>query len=385
MPVEENVKAKGKIRFFRRMVLLLLVFTVSVLIFTNLGFFNEDNFKRLLAKLDFNVSGNISDNGIIEYTSNKQSRFTVFKGGLVLLTNERLKIYDSTGVELTNTQLVSKSPEVRSNEKLVMVYDRNGYDLRLYNSFTEVFHKKFSGEIINATINKTGYFTVITKAEGYKAQVTVFNPSFEEIYKWSSAESYVTYSDVSPNGSSMAVGIIKNFDGRTSAAVEFFNLNQNSSTAVKKLNGSLVYSLAFKNNDTICALTDSECVYFKPDGTLIAKKSLDTVNPAAYRNDSGRYTVLAVNDTTISMDTKVILLDNNGSEVVNSVVNGQVKSICANSGYIAALTDENAYILNMDGKITDTFKVNRDFSLIFTLDNSHILLIGSNSARYEKF
>lgn len=384
MPVEENVKARKKVRFFRRAVLLLLVLSIAGIILANLNFFNEDNFKRMLAKLDFSMSGKVSDNSVIEYNSEKSSKFTLFKGGLVLLNNDRLKVFDSTGAEFTNIQITNQSPALNTNDKFIMIFDRDGYDVRLYNSFAEVFHKKFSGKIINASINKTGYFTVISKSEGYKAAVTVFNSSFQEIYKWSSAENYITSANLSPDGSKMAMGTLKTVNGETVAAVDFFSLSKDKPIATKVMKGSFIYSLTYKNNDTICVLTDTECTYFKPDGKEIASKTFDSGNPTAYNNSTDFYTVLAFAESSLNKSTKLVVLDNNGKEVVNSVLEGRVKSLSVQDSYTAALTDDKAYIVNMNGKISKEIKTGRNINYIFAVDYNHILLAGANSAHYEK-
>ena len=100
------------------------------------------------------------------------------------MANDKLKIYDSTGLEFFSTSAVMLNPVLQTTPKQVLVYDRGDGSLQVYNSFDQVFALELDEPIINASLNDSGALIVAHKAEGYKSQLTLYDAGGGERYKW---------------------------------------------------------------------------------------------------------------------------------------------------------------------------------------------------------
>ena len=165
--------------------LLLLIGLILLVFLLNLGSLNGDDLRRFAARVSFGLHGQaLIEDGRISYLDDESRQAALFKDGLAIVANDKLKIYDSTGLEFFSTSAVMLNPVLQTTPKQVLVFDRGDGSLQVYNSFDQVFALELEEPIINASLNDSGALIVAHKAEGYKSQLTLYDTGFNERYKW---------------------------------------------------------------------------------------------------------------------------------------------------------------------------------------------------------
>lgn len=172
----------------------------------------------LCGPVSFGLHGQaLIEDGRISYLDDESRQAALFKDGLAIVANDKLRIYDSTGLEFFSTSAVMLNPVLQTTPKQVLVFDRGDGSLQVYNSFDQVFALELEEPIINASLNDSGALIVAHKAEGYKSQLTLYDTGFNERYKWYSAGSYLLDVDVYGNCKQFAAGGY--YPGRVAGAV----------------------------------------------------------------------------------------------------------------------------------------------------------------------
>ena len=88
------------IRRVRRSALLLLIGLVLLVFLFNLGSLNGDDLRRFAARVSFGLHGQaLIEDGRISYLDDESRQAALYKDGLAVVANDKLKIYDSTGLE----------------------------------------------------------------------------------------------------------------------------------------------------------------------------------------------------------------------------------------------------------------------------------------------
>lgn len=251
--------ARG-VRWIRILKIFTLLCAAGMLFFAvilNIGHLNGDDLKRLAARIDFGISGSLPQAENIAFTDGESELVVPYKDGVAVVADDRLKVFDATGIEFYNTQLVMNSPSIKTADKYILVFDRGYTQLGVYNSFSQVGSLTFEMPIINADINDAGCMVVVHKVEGYKSQLTLYGTGFRERYKWYSASTYILDAAVYGNCVKFACAGITLDESGANCEVMIFSPDIDEPTARVKIDGSFVYDMVFVDKHKIAVATDS--------------------------------------------------------------------------------------------------------------------------------
>ncbi len=90
----------------------------------NIDKINGDDFKRLGARISYGFGGELPTAENIAFTDGESLNVVPYKDGVGVVADDRLKVYDSTGMEFFNTQLVMNNPSISATARLLLVFDR---------------------------------------------------------------------------------------------------------------------------------------------------------------------------------------------------------------------------------------------------------------------
>jgi len=133
--------------------------------------------------------------------------------------------------------------------------------------FDEPFTSSASYNITTAAMGKSGNFAIVTEGDNYLSEVTVYNDSYKNIFKWDTASGRILSAALSPDGKKFAAIVVGVRDGSMFSDIYIYNLDSKTPVAVKKYDGQLLYSISFKDNKRIAAVGDEEAVFLYASGT----------------------------------------------------------------------------------------------------------------------
>lgn len=364
----------------RRLCLILCAVTVVAAVVVNIEEITADNLRRVAAKLDVTFERGRPLEGYISYPESRDNRYALFKGGLAVLTPERLRIYDAAGLQFLDREMSYNQPMVQSCKRFVLTYDRGGKQLNVFSSFACVFSTTYDGNIVAARINDAGYLSVLTRAKGYNVQLTVYDTSFREVYKrWYSEGRFASVCDVSPDGKRAFVVVLKADLKGFKAELELLDLSQETPYATVDTGSEYPFDARFLTGDSIAVAGDGSCRFYDAEGALLSQVKLEGRLLCLYAKD-GRFAAVCEKDEGGSLSI-LRLMDARGTVLMEQRVQGVVKSVCTAGDYIATLTDNALHIAFTDGDVREIAAA-RTHRAVLAASDDNILLVSDGKAEY---
>lgn len=103
-----------------------------------------------------------------------------------LLTDTYFYTYNSDGAMIANVQHGMQNPELCTNSRRALIYDRKGREFQLYSRTGEVFSASVDDTIDFAEISNDERCAVVTKSTKYSNCLYIFNGEGKQIFRWAS-------------------------------------------------------------------------------------------------------------------------------------------------------------------------------------------------------
>ena len=192
--------------------------------------------------------------------------YEVGSGQVFAVSGNRLAVASPTGIQLLSDKgytvvrevFSMDRPAIAVSEKYCVFYDAGGRELRYVNAKNESVRLDM-GEtaILSASVNDSGYLTVITEETGYKAVVTVYDSTLHRVFAWHSGSAYVHAAQVSPNDRTLAALCTDTSGGR----LQLFTLGSEEPSGSFASAGELFWDLRWLGRDTVCVLTEERLIF----------------------------------------------------------------------------------------------------------------------------
>ncbi len=338
-------RSRRTLRFFRYLLLCVLVLILALTVIINRESINMDNLRRLFAKIDIGISSREDVDGQqIEFAFEADATVTSFKDGLAYLTPSGLTIMDNLGTVFMSTQTGYATPELITTDRYTVAYDRGGTGLLVTNSFAVVFEKNMPEKISYATMGKENFLCVITTGGGYKNSLYVYNDSFEEIFVWHSNERYLLNGAISPDGKTVVLSCYNVKDGAAKAELVGIHLDEEEIAWSAPLE-HLPLDVSYKNNHLICLLFDDHLDFYdhkgeKGKGYLFEKNFLQS-----FVLDED-HTLLVLSSGKLGQST-LYEINNRGKVASEFSPGAQVTSLDVKGNQVALLTDTQTFVYSL--------------------------------------
>ncbi len=377
-------RPKSALRFARYLLLLIMVTMALLFIFTNKDKINMDNFRRLLAKIDIGISlGSEIDDTQIDFEYRENSVTSVYKDGIARLTGERLSIMDNRGTQFLNVLSGFEQPQLIANNKYVLAYDSGGTELIVTNSFAVLFEKTFSDKIINASMNDSGYFAVVTQSDGYKSSVYVFNSKFEEIFKWDSLSRYIVDVEVAHNNDAIAVSTLYSEGEAIMPQINYFEFSDENISWSVDFDEAVSPAISCKSDGTVCAIFEWGVCFIDNKGREKSRYQFEQNLVQNFDIDDEKYNAFVLSHS-VSGNSTLVVLDNNGIMISSTEIDEYIKSVDVMGDKVALLSANNVMALNiLSGKISWQRENSSNGVDVFFSDKSSVLVVSEISAVYN--
>ena len=361
-----------------------MVTMALLFIFTNKDKINMDNFRRLLAKIDIGISlGSEIDDTQIDFEYRENSVTSVYKDGIARLTGERLSIMDNRGTQFLNVLSGFEQPQLIANNKYVLAYDSGGTELIVTNSFAVLFEKTFSDKIINASMNDSGYFAVVTQSDGYKSSVYVFNSKFEEIFKWDSLSRYIVDVEVAHNNDAIAVSTLYSEGEAIMPQINYFEFSDENISWSVDFDETVSPAISCKSDGTVCAIFEWGVCFIDNKGREKSRYQFEQNLVQNFDIDDEKYNAFVLSHS-VSGNSTLVVLDNNGIMISSTEIDEYIKSVDVMGDKVALLSANNVMALNiLSGKISWQRENSSNGVDVFFSDKSSVLVVSEISAVYN--
>ena len=271
-------------------------------------------------------------------------------------------------------------PRLLISARYMVCYDIGGNTLIVFNSFSEVRRDTYDYPIVCADINDSGYICVATSEEGVQSAVYVYSPSGGLVYKWKSADKFVTSVSVSSDQTPSAlICCVKASGGSYASELITVNIKQDSPSDVFSVGEKLPVVSSVRSDGTYCVLTDTSLVcYNRNTGTVYEYK----YNPSALRmyRSSDRFSAVAVSTNIIGSESTVLLLDEKCEELYRLQVSTQLMDMKISDKKAYILTYGCLYSVDLDTFACEKYDVLTEYKEIHSAPGGRVILRSESKA-----
>ncbi len=317
-----------------------------------------------------------SDNALNMYSRN----------GVISIVNDTFfELYNEKGKLIQAGSHGMSNPNLEYSEERFLLFDRDRYKVSVFNYSDELYSVSFDNQIVSAAIGRDGTFAVVIDSDSYQNTVLVYEKDYksgdEPIYKWNSANYYVTDVAVCDDGEKIAVSLLDSNGGVFSSYV--YVLEFDSEKPLQK----------FTYDDIVSSLTDVGESYILVNGfdraySVPWDRSSDTDieisgNIRCYDFSCEGISAVAYGREDNEYSNTVAVLGTGGKVKSRFQFDGAVTDIAVNEARVAVLSERKVYLYDLKGNLkaekeTETnglFVGLDENNSIFVLDNSKLIKV----------
>lgn len=182
-----------------------------------------------------------------------------------LLTDTYIYTYNEDGALITDIQHGFQNPYSASNDKRIVVYDKNGKSFNFYSRKDELYTITLDDSIVFADIGNDDRCAVVTTSARYSNYLYVFNNDGKQIFRWASPNLKIMQVEFSDDDKSIYVAALGSDDGDLQLYLIRFDLdNAESHLWQTYIGADISYSVEFCDDGVFvvtgggCSLVDDE-------------------------------------------------------------------------------------------------------------------------------
>lgn len=374
--VDDIVDLKNRKNRRKRLIKILVFLLVAAILFTLYA--TKDIWYPKLRGIGkqyktINNSGQLATGNFpIEFSEDTgyQLRYTVKR--IMVQSDTYLYIYDTDGNLLKKRQHIYTNPILRVANGKALVYENGGNEFTLEDEEEVFYSKTFDNKILFARVSSDGYVAVVTLAENFSCELTVYDKKGKEIYNRKCTEMVTDISFVSKSKGCMMSTLTAD-KGKLVTRVRRINFDSEEdlwASEVIRTAGLEVFGSAagaFVYGTDFCGYVDDEgqlCTTYKYDGELAAAASIGGNSAVLINNDDSRryIAVLFASPTseplTIELETKAI-------------------DVSVFKGLAYIMTQDSVLAYDFDGSLRSTASISDSYTG-FVRSDDHVFLKGYN-------
>lgn len=283
-----------------------------------------------------------SDDGMADsfsYEGQVSDLFADLDGRLLVAASSGIRLYSTGGTEYYDLAVTMNAPALSVGAKHAVVYDVGGSALTVVDVRGEVDSLPLeSGCYLAATLNSKDYLTTVSRQEGYKAVVKVYDNNYQPIYTLRITSRFVLDAVVAPDGQSVAVltiGLSENHTFETSFAL--YSLGSSEPYATCSLGNDVVLSL-YEANGIYRVLGEQGLYFLSDEGTLLASYPFQGQYLKAASLTGKDFAAVLLGKYSSGTTATLVVLGVDGTILGSETVNDQVSTLACRGPYVALLT-----------------------------------------------
>lgn len=278
------------------------------------------------------------------YETGSQQAFARAGDGFAVASTSSLQLVNGVGVTVGKEICSFTTPAVSASADCALFFDVGGTGcVRMGFDGTKTAIEP-NGTIISASINSSGYYTIITEHAGYKGLVSVYDSKGTLVYEWYSGEGYALKADVSPDNKHLAVLCVT----ETGSTIHIFSLTSTTEKAKVRYEDKLLFEIRFMNSSTVCGLGENGIYFTSVDGTKTASQEFDYWYLCDYCIHSGDVAVLYLSRYRTGADGTLFTVDSSGKVLGKLPMTNEVLSVSANGKNVLVMTSSSLELYSPD-------------------------------------
>lgn len=313
-----------------------------------------DNFVYMIRDFD---SVSDKDDGFteIKFEAQNSAVFKPFRDGVAVIGDNRVSLFDKTGVILCSEEESYSYPAGDAGEKYLITYDVGGYGYSIYNSVARVIRRECEFPIICASVSDDGAYAITTESQSSKYATEVYNSAFK--HKMTVLrDQYVMDTAINRNGETVAVACISERGAEIVSEVAFHKMGETDALNTHVYSASLPLEVTALNNGVFCVLFDDAIRFYDENGALKTETAVNGEDITCFDAVS-EGVVLVTRANTLGSKSRIQSFDTDGKTVYDGVIDGRVSDAAASFSdpdtAAILLSADRLCVLGMDSSVSE--------------------------------
>lgn len=299
----------------------LFLFFVIYSAIANAGNVTYEKFDYIIRNFAVSLDENSDYTSSIFYNPDDDSSFSLFGGGIAVCTGSEVEIFSATGRKTCSERHGYVSPVLSASDKYVIVYEENGVEYSVYNTFSKVYSETLEHPIKGITVSDDGYYAVITRTDEYIGAVALYDSSFNMVNRYLK-NSHVISVDISGDGRVAIATLGVDSTGGFVTEITVLNIGESSAAATQSYSGALPLACRFTADGLMLVCEDrvlfldqnaaKTSEYLYPSGELVRLELSDSAVLAVIKGDAMKKENTAL---VINKDGKVAEIKTEGTVI----------------------------------------------------------------------
>lgn len=312
---------------------------------------------------------------VIALESGGAHRSVSFRAGLVVAGQSGMELYDKDGMLLTMTAAALETPAVRAAGDYALCFDVGGKALTLYRyQKGVVLDAAPDGAVLDADLSQDGYVAAVTQGETTKSVLQIYNQNHVVSYTVYSGTRYLALCAVAKGGSYGAAVALGQADGLFQSTAVVYDTGREEPVAEVPLGNQLIFDLLFLDAKTLCAIGETEAVFFTVSGSVLGRYGYSDL--LAYASAPWGAAVLTGTASGGSLTT----VGTKGQILGQIPVGSGAADLRAAGNYVALLQGGSLSLYNKKLTLLGQTQEVYDASQVALWDDGSAFLVGSQRA-----
>ncbi len=368
-------KAMSLLKRMLALVLTVILVVGAVFVVVNRDKLSVDRLRRWISYRD--ASGEVAQQ--VFHGTDPNGSFVWTGTGLVTCSQQQLQGFDLSGDKIITQKVAMKKPVVRNNGGYTVVYDAGGTELYLIHKgeIVQSSHSEKGKIILSARVDAEGWLTVVERAPGYKASVTVYNETFKPVVTENISSSFITDAIVSPNHKMVTLVSIGEAENGFESALQFYHVSDGALESTCFLDNDVVLDMEWEKD--VLWVAGEFGVYRIVDEALESGYTEASSYLQGFSLQGSGYATLFYSKYQGGSTGELLTVDKTG--VIGTVgLNDEVLSISSAGDYVAVLTASELSIYKSDLTLYDAVENTWGARRVLLRTDGSAVVISSESA-----
>lgn len=289
---------------------------------------------------------------------------------LLVLTNSELELYGNNSNVEYQENMITTGLHYHACEEYMVAATKDDNSLYLLKGSELVWKNDFKWTILNVSVNKNGYVTVIYSQSGRKSCIKIFKPTGEELFTTYLGSTYALDVEMSNDNKKLYIAEIDTEGIKIKSNIKIIEITELETTLEPKVEtiligtDELITDIEFSSQNELLILKDTGIVKIDSEknteeiGTFDVKSTLfssikDMKHPIAIEKVS---TGIFTNETNLKIYRE--------DEVLEVKIEQTPQSIDTMNDRIALNLGDEVLFLNTNGKVLKRYELENQLSAV---------------------
>ena len=368
---EPKTLNKKKVVISGIVVLIIVIFTVIGMVYVS-----NQNFRNFMDTYVLFKTCKENDLASINIDTEKNIYTYAYYNYVVVLENNKLTLYNSSGKVVESFEVNISSPIFASQDNYLVVAEKDNTKAYLFKDKKMIWQKDVDGQISRVNINENGYVSIIVSGTSYKSVITTYAQDGTEVFKTFLSNAVAIDSDISRDNKYLSFCEMDLSGTFVQSKVKIISIDKAKQDPANSIiytyeipANSLVTNLEYHDRDELICLCDNKVLLLK-NGNIETLAEIDSsVTFTGAKLSKSYFKVIEDKYGINNQNSRVEIYNTSSRKVSTYTIKGVAKEVTAKDGVIAVNLGTEAYFISESGFLKKKYVSNQEIKNIVISNN----------------